>query len=123
MQVRYKVNNDVNIHADVEGVPEAFDALAQLHDVFSTKCGKCNNPNVIPKVRMSSKGKKEFKYREFVCPKCRAKVNVSITEGGDLFLRWYKVEDGDPVLDDNGKKVPLGAGGWTVWDPNTKVAS
>lgn len=79
MQIQKKLNSSVIAIANGDTHVEVFTQLAQLQEIFAEqKCGKCDNDELIFKVRKASSGKKEFSYYELKCTnnKCRAKTHL-----------------------------------------------
>lgn len=122
MKATLQVNPKLSIEVEAPTQTELFEALAENSEVFSEcKCGKCGGESLQFAVRNVEVKKKPVKYYELRClnTKCWAKFHYGVSEGGKLFPVRYKREDGAYVKDADGKNVPWGNRGWTIYNKET----
>lgn len=121
MRVEVKISPSTIIVAEADSQLELFQQLASLTEVFGeAKCNKCGGTYKY-RVRTVQDGKKEYVYPELVCNNrdCRAKLAFGQTNDGALFPKRFQQEDGEHVLDENGRKVVKGAWGWASYNRET----
>jgi len=124
MKVEVKISKDTIITAEADTQLDLFKQLGALTEVFGEeKCAKCGS-SYRYRVRTVTDGKKTYEYPEMYCTnrECRARLSFGQSEGGALFPKRYKQEDGETVIDkETGKKVIKGTWGWARYNPETKT--
>lgn len=126
LKVSLRVNGNCTVHAEGEDHISLFDQLSRMQEIFGEeKCGKCGATKLKYVVRKVQDGKKEYTYPELRCEnfKCRAKLSYGQMEGGLLFPIRFEREEGEYKKDDNGRYIPKGAYGWTIYDKATNTES
>lgn len=112
-------NNLIQVEGETE--MDVFENISSAEEVFSeANCGKCGSTEIRYKIRRVTDGKKEYKYPEMQCQKCYAKLTFGQSDNGVLFPVRHLREDGNYVLDKDGKRVAKGKNGWTKYNRETK---
>ena len=111
MKFNYSVNDRLSVELDAANQKDAFEQLSTVGEVFNhTECGACKNKDVRFLVRTVVDGKKEFKFYEMQCGKCKARLSFGQHSTGDTLFPKKK--------DDNGEWLPNN--GWVVYKPENK---
>jgi hypothetical protein len=123
MKVERKINDKTIVHAEGETAHECFEQIAAAHETFEdTKCACCQQDNLKFVVRVDDEGNK---YYELHCQnsKCRAKLTFGTRKKTkQLYPRRNETyregkDKGMVKRDANGKAIPLGKWGWTIYKP------
>lgn len=117
MKVRFKASDKFEVECEGDTHQALWEEMASVGEVLGySECGACKSTDIRPVVRHvekeEGKKKKEYKYYEMHCTKCRARLSFGChQEGGSLFPK---------KKDDEGGWLPNN--GWTKYDPAAKKA-
>lgn len=124
MQARVNLGNGVVIVGNGNTPAEAFQEVAAMSEAFGeSQCGKCKGTDLRFTVRNVQDGKKNYTYYEMRClnKACKAKLAMGQGDGGVLYPnRFKKDDDGEYVVDKDGRRQFKGSNGWTIYNFDTK---
>jgi hypothetical protein len=109
-------NNRLSFEITGGSEKDIFEGIAHIQEVFEVddKCGCCNSPQIIYRVRESAdlKKKASYKYYEMVCRSCSARFQFGQSQ--DMKSLFPKRRD------ENGNWLPNR--GWSKYVPKEEVA-
>lgn len=118
MNISYKINDKVTLHAEGDLVQDIIKQISACEDVFEdTVCGACGSDDI----RFVHRVVDENEFFERKCMKCFAKITFGTSKKDKkLYPRRYEIDaKGKAVRDKDGRAKHIGKNGWVKYNKET----